>query len=334
MKRLKVGVIGLGAGEKHVEAYVEHPACEVVALCDFSEEKIRTIRQIYPSFKIVKDADEILKDRNIDIISVASYDNYHYEQVVKALDNEKHIFVEKPLCLYREEAVNLRKLLKNKPHLKFSSNLILRKSPRFQKLKEIIGKEELGNIYYLEGDYNYGRLDKLTDGWRGDIDFYSVVYGGGVHIVDLMLWLTNDSVEEVFSYGNKIATQKTKFKYNDLCVSVLKFKSGIIGKIACNFGCVFPHFHNFVVYGTTGTYINDFKYGRLIKSRNKEDKEYKVLENYTDIDKGALVNNFIDSILNKTTPEVSVEAVFKAMSVCFAMEESSNTSNKVKVKYL
>ncbi|UCH12240.1 MAG: Gfo/Idh/MocA family oxidoreductase [Candidatus Omnitrophota bacterium] len=334
MKKFKVGVIGLGVGEKHAEVYKSHPACKVVALCDFSEEKIKSIRPKYPSVKIVRDADEILFDKDINIVSIASYDNYHYEHVVKALNNEKHVFVEKPLCLYKEEGIKLRKLLKDKPHLKLLSNLILRKSPRFRLLKEMVQKGEFGDVYYIEGDYNYGRLYKLTNGWRGDVDFYSVVYGGGVHIVDLILWMTNDSVAEVFSYGNRMATKKTKFRHNDLCVSLLKFKSGMIGKVACNFGCVFPHFHNFIIYGTDATFINEFEHGRLIRSRDKEDKEYKIKENYKDIHKGELVKSFIESILNDSEAEVSLEDVFRGMSVCFAMEESAKTSRKVKVEYL
>jgi len=180
MEKYNVGIIGLGVGEKHIKGYQSHQSCEVVALCDFSEEKIRSVKRKYPFLKIVKDADEILLDEGINIVSIASYDNYHYEQIIKAIHNEKHVFVEKPLCLYKKEAVEIRKLLQSKPHLKLSSNLILRESPRFKLLKKMIQGGEFGNVFYVEGDYNYGRLHKLTDGWRGKIDFYSIVYGGGV----------------------------------------------------------------------------------------------------------------------------------------------------------
>ena len=81
---------------------------------------------------------------------------------------------EKPLCLFLDEAVQIADALRKRPDLKLSSNLILRCSPRFKELKARILDGELGEIYAIEADYNYGRIEKLTDGWRGKIDFYSV----------------------------------------------------------------------------------------------------------------------------------------------------------------
>ncbi len=147
------------------------------------------------------EADEILENDDIDIVSIASYDNFHYEHIIKALENNKHVFVEKPFCMYESEAVHIRSLLQAKPHLRLSSNLILRKYERFRQVKSILDEGQLGDIYYLESDYNYGRLNKITEGWRGQLDYYSVVYGGGVHIVDLLLWLIGEKVLELSSYS-------------------------------------------------------------------------------------------------------------------------------------
>lgn len=256
--KLKVGIIGMGVGESHIEGFQRHSGCEVVALCDFSDDKFRMCNEKYPHMKITMNDDDILQDTEIDIVSIASYDNYHYEQIIKALGNEKHVFVEKPLCMYESEAIEIREQIKSNPDLKLSSNLILRQSPRFLYVKNLIEEETFGELYYLESDYNYGRINKITDGWRGKLNFYSVVYGGGVHVVDLLLWLTGETIVEVFSYGNNISTKNSRFKYNDFVVSILKFKSGIVGKTACNMGCAFPHFHTLAVYGTKATFCKWF----------------------------------------------------------------------------
>ena len=206
MKRLRAGVIGLGVGEEHIAGYQSHPDCAVVALCDFSDEKLRTVGAKYPGIRLSSQAGEVLQDPEIDVVSIASYDNYHYEQIVQAINYDKHIFVEKPLCLYENEAAHIRALLEQKPSLKMSSNLILRMSPRFRLLKQMITNGEMGQLFYVEGDYNYGRFYKITDGWRGKIDYYSAVCGGGVHMVDLLLWLTRDRVVEVAAYGKAGST--------------------------------------------------------------------------------------------------------------------------------
>ena len=331
--KIKAGIIGLGVGEQHIFGYNQHPECEVVALCDFSPEKLKDVQSRHPNIKIVDNAKKILEDPEINVVSIASYDNYHYEQILMAIDNGKHIFVEKPLCLFAEEAQTIREKLDN-TKLKISSNLILRLSPRFQYVKTMLEQNQFGDIYYFESDYQYGRIQKLTEGWRGEIDFYSVVYGGGVHMVDLLLWLTNDTIEEVSSYGNNICTRNTPFKYNDMIVSILQFKSGAIAKVACNFGCVKPHFHSLSIFGTKATFVNGHKYAELFTNRNMNSKPKKITQEYPGIKKGDLLFNFIESILKNTHAIVCEEDIFKTMSVCFAIEKSVKTRNKVKVNYI
>ena len=333
-KTLRAGIIGLGVGEKHVAGYRAHPACAVVAVCDKASSKLSEVQAKYGIFKACSNPDQILEDPEIDIVSIASYDPDHYEQIVKAIQNEKHIFVEKPLCLYEQEAVHIRALLKSKPHLKMSTNFILRKSPRFQGIREKILNGFFGELFYAEGDYHYGRLEKITEGWRGQIDFYSVVYGGSVHLVDLLLWLSGDTVEEVFAYGNQIASRDSQFKYNDCVAALLKFKSGMIGKITADFGSARPHFHSLNIYGTQATFVNDLPNGKLFTSRDPKQAPQDVTEPYPGIEKGDLIYRFVDSIANQSSPEVSQEDVFRAMSVCFAIETSVKEKKPVRVEYI
>jgi len=334
MKKLKVGIIGLGVGEQHIAGYQQHQSCEIVALCDFSDKKLAMAKRKYPLMRITKNSNDILQDPLIDIVSIASYDNYHFEQIIEAIKHNKHIFVEKPLCLYENEAKKIRKALEEKPNLKISSNLILRMSPRFRELKKQIQKGKLGKLFYTEGDYNYGKLDKITKGWRGQIPYYSVVYGGAIHIIDLLLWLTEDSIIEVTAKGNNIASSDSTFKNFDLVVSILKFKSGLLGKVTSNFGCVYPHFHKISIYGTDGTFENGLTHAHLFKSRDPKMPADKIKTKYPGTHKGDLIYNFVDSIVNNAIAEVTKEDIFKAMSVCFAIEKAVNKSYSVKINYI
>ena len=71
-----------------------------------------------------------------------------------------------------------------------------------------------------KGDYNYGRFEKLTKGWRGKIPFYSVTQGGGIHMIDIMIWLLKSSPKEVFAIGNNLSSSNTNFKFNDNVVTL------------------------------------------------------------------------------------------------------------------
>lgn len=333
MHKLRVGIIGLGVGEAHIKGFQKHPLCEVVSLCDFDNLKLNYVREKYPQINVFSTADDILNDPAIEIVSIATYDNYHYEQVIKAITNNKHVFIEKPICLYEHEAIDIYKTLQKYPALKISSNLILRMTPRFLWLRNKIFNQELGEIFYIEGDYNYGRLHKITDGWRGKLPFYSGVYGGGIHLIDLFCWLTSDVIEEVLAVGNRIASKNSSFSNNDMVVALLKYKSGMIAKMAVNMGCVHPHFHNLNVYGTQATFINSSNHGLYYTSRNVEIEPQKITEAYPGSEKGDLIYNFVDSIINKHESTVSKKDVFDVMSVCFAIEKAVNTGISVKVNY-
>ena len=333
---MRAGIIGLGVGEKHIESYQGHPQCEVVALCDFSEEKISMVKNRYPGLKLTKKAEEILDDPEIDIVSIASFDNYHYEQIIQGLNNDKHLFVEKPLVLHPEEAKSIRKILNKKPSIRLSSNLNLRTTPRFIRLKEAVQSGELGRVYYLEGDYLWGRISKLTDGWRKEMDFYSIVHGAAVHMIDLILWIMEMKPLEVKGYGNRIATQNSGFKFNDFAVILMRFENGMIAKVSANGGCVHPHFHRMGVFGTKKTFSYDISGGKMIDSSDPNADIVALIEEYPATnERKKVITTFIDSILNTgTKPVVSCEEVFETLSVCFAAEKSIHENRSILVEYI
>ena len=332
--KLKVGIVGLGVGEAHIEGYHSHPQAQVTMLCDFCPQKMSMAKEKYPQMQVVENATQILTNPEIDVVSIASYDNFHFEQIQTAIDHGKHIFVEKPLCLFAEEATNIRKKLNENPHIKMSSNLILRKSPRFIDLKQRISQGELGEIFCVEGDYNYGRLHKITEGWRGELDFYSVIHGGGVHIVDLIMWLTQKKITKVAAMGTRISVKDSKFKFNDTVISIATFEDGSIGKISANFSCVYPHFHRLSIYGTNATFVNGIDQAQYYETRDPQTPPTLIDTKYPGVHKGDLIYSFIEAIVKDTSPEVSKDDILDAMSVCFAIEKASHLQQSVDVEYI
>ncbi len=334
MNTLRVGVIGLGVGRQHAEAYHVHPLCQVTALCDFSAEQRAWANREYPRAKVTACAEDLIDDPEVDVVSIASYDDYHFEQAARALRRGKHVFVEKPVCCAEDEARELRSLLAARPGLVLSSNLILRRCPRFRWLKGQLVEGRLGRLFYMEGDYNYGRLNKITDGWRGRIENYSVVHGGAIHLVDLVTWLSGERVTSVTARANRIASEGTDFRYNDLTVALLEFERGLLAKVSANFGCVCPHFHNVTVFGTAGTFVNGRQVGLLYESRDPNTAPEQVPQAYPGVHKGGLIAGFVDAIVGGRPPEVTAEEVFDTMSVCLAIEDAARSGKSVAVRYV
>lgn len=143
---INAGVIGLGVGESHAEAYIENPLSSLIAVADFDEKKQFTRGNV----EHFSDANAIIEHPDISLVSICSWDNFHADQICRCIENGKHIFVEKPLCLTFEEMVRIHDTLRANPNVRMSSNLILRRYPRFSKLKQEIESGSMGTVYYLE----------------------------------------------------------------------------------------------------------------------------------------------------------------------------------------
>jgi predicted dehydrogenase len=320
---LRAGVIGLGVGEQHIIGYDAHPACRTVAICDIDAARLAEVGARHPQCRRTADPDAIIADPDIDILSICSYDDAHGAQIVAALDAGKHVFVEKPLCVTRAELDSIRAAHARKPHLKLGSNLVLRRSPRFLDLRERIRSGAMGEVYLLEADYNYGRLHKLTDGWRGRVPNYSVMLGGGVHMVDLLLWLTGDRIEDVAAFGTGLATRDTTFKGDDTRIALLRFASGAIGKVAANFPCIYPHHHKIAVYGSKATFENSVEGALLFETREPGAAPTRIDTPYPGVAKHALIGGFVDSVLGKGPADVEAEEIFACMDVCLRIDEAA-----------
>lgn len=334
IKKLNVAIIGLGVGERHIAGYRSEERCMIKKLCDFNEEKINQISKKYPEYEFTIDPHQILNDPEIDLVSIASYDNFHADQVIKAIEKGKHVFVEKPICLYEKELIEIVNALNKNPKCKLSSNFVLRKSPQFKKVQNYIQKGDFGELYYIEGDYNYGRIHKLNNGWRGEIPFYSVMHGGGIHIIDLLTWISKNKVIEVIGIGNKIVSKNSNFKGLDMITSILRFENNVIGKVTANYGSVTPHYHKLSLYGTNATFVNNYDSGIIYRERENGNSKEEFKHFFENSKKSNVLTSFISSILENKPPDVSSKEVINVMSISLAIQKSLSTNNWEKVKYL
>lgn len=145
----RVGVIGCGYwGPNLIRNFVETPKSRVVAVADFSDERLTRIHTTYPQIQCVYDYHEFY-DMGLDAIIIATPPVTHYEIAKDVLNHNLHVFVEKPITLQSEQACELIDLAKEK-------NLVLMVGHAFefnvgvQKLKTMIDEGELGKIHYID----------------------------------------------------------------------------------------------------------------------------------------------------------------------------------------
>jgi len=328
-------VIGLGTGLHQARILSSYNYSDLVTICDFEKNKLSEVQSEFVNVRKTEDDKDILLDKNIDLVCIASYDEFHHKQIISSLNNGKHVYVEKPICLYLKDLKNIYEELKKFPNLNISSNMVLRTCPLFKKVREAIMSKKLGDVYHIEADYLWGRKEKIISGWRSKTKYYSIIHGAAVHMIDLVLWLTGKKPVSVKALGSNIIVSGTNQKHNDFSILLLEFEDKMSIKISAHGGGVHPHFHSLKIFGSKKTFIHDYGKTIWINSNNQnqnfinEDAPYPAKENRNQ----ALIS-FINHLINPTNKVlVPREDIFDSMCICFAAEESMKTGNSVPIKY-
>jgi predicted dehydrogenase len=331
---LGAAVVGLGVGEQHALAYRQLDRCAVRWVYDLDPQRLQRVLATLRQGAAADCLETVLHDAAVHVVSIASYDDAHYGQVRAALQAGKHVFVEKPLCRSLAELRAIKQTWEAGERLHLASNLVLRAAPLYQWLRGAIAAGELGDIYAIDGDYLYGRLHKITAGWRNSQEHYSVMQGGGVHLIDLMLWLTGQRPNMVSAVGNRLCTAGTAFRYNDFMAATFQFPSGLVGRITANFGCVHRHQHVLRVFGTTGTFIYDDCQARLHRSRDPSQAALPIDLSPFPPCKGALIPAFVQGIMQHAEPSAQTQHEFDVISACVAADAASASAAPVAVVYV
>jgi predicted dehydrogenase len=326
---LGVGVIGLGIGEVHAKAILDDERCRLEVVCDQNSDRLRQVADSFLDTRTTTSPLEVINDPAVSLVCIATFDDSHASLVVKALDHGKDVFVEKPLCISTEELKDIQGAIQRNPGCRVSSNLILRRAPRFIELKRRIDRGDLGHLYFIQGAYDYGRLHKITSGWRAAANNYSVMSGGGIHIIDLALWLSGQKVTNVVAFGNNISTRDSAFIGMDLVAATAQLTDGSVLQITANFGSVTPHHHLLRVYGTDGSFEQSHGSAEYMFSRDRQDAPEILTDNYPRVDKSALFLEFVSEILGQVPPSIPLHDTLHAMAVSLAVDESVRTGNSV-----
>jgi predicted dehydrogenase len=188
-KTVKIAVVGAGSiSESHLRSYKENPQAELYAICDLNEERARAKAEKYGIPNVYTDYNELLKDPNIDAISVCTWNNGHAPISIAALNAGKHVLCEKPLCKTVEEAVAVEEAVRSSGKT-LQVGFVRRYASNTRIVKEYIDNGEFGDIYYAKATC-IRRLGN-PGGWFSDIERSG---GGplidlGVHVIDLCWYL-------------------------------------------------------------------------------------------------------------------------------------------------
>jgi predicted dehydrogenase len=327
------GIIGLGVGQHHLAALLQDQICAQIRIWDKDPLRLEQVSRAYPAAIACHSEEEIIGAPDVQGVSICSFDDAHFRQVIDCMNAGQHIFVEKPICLRCEELIVIRKMFSQRRQVRLSMNMVLRTNGRFSEIRRNIRNGELGEVFSIEADYLWGRVEKLS-GWRSQVDGYSLVLGAGIHVVDLLLWLTGELPVEVKAMGNDIGNDGNGSDCASFVCALLRFPSGLVGKVTANGRAVHPHFHSLRVFGTKKTAWHSMSESVWISSKNYAAQTKAIDGDYPDhANKKYVIQSFLSDLTGDNKAVVSENDIFETMSVCFAIDKALETGGTVSVEY-
>jgi predicted dehydrogenase len=147
---IRVGLIGYGYwGPPVARNFYNLDGCELAIVSDRRPDALRRARQAYPNLHVTPDASEAFTSPNIDAVAVVTPVWTHYELAKAALENGKHVFVEKPFTSTAAQAKELIDLADRK-HLQIMVDHTFLFTGAVKKIRQLIQDGALGSLYYYD----------------------------------------------------------------------------------------------------------------------------------------------------------------------------------------
>ena len=223
MKKIRTAVVGAGIyGSHHINAYLNNEKTILTAVCDLNPEILEKVKKEY-NINTYTDLQELIDKENPDIISIATPDPYHYSPAEIAIRNGKDVLIEKPLATTEEECLKLIELAKEN-NVKIGVDFHKRWDPASINLKLELEKQDTGKI--VRGYVNMDDIIDVPVNWLPWSKNSSPAYFLGVHCYDLIRYLIEDEVDEVYAVGSKGILSGMGIDTYDNVQAILKFKGG------------------------------------------------------------------------------------------------------------
>jgi len=217
---VKFGVIGYGYwGPNVVRNLVGLEGSQVVAIADMSPAARTRAQKAYPGIRVTAEAEELLSSTEIDAIAVVTPVWTHYELVKAALENGKHVFVEKPFTSNAAQGEELINLAQQK-NLTIMVDHTFLFTGAVNKISQLLDEGTLGKLYYYDSTrVNLGLF-------QHDVN---VLWDLAPHDLSIMDYLIKTSPEAVVATG-----QNHLNGHEDVAFMTLYFPENVIAHINVN----------------------------------------------------------------------------------------------------
>lgn len=342
-KKFGIGIVGLGnISDIHAQAINHSDMGRVVAAYSSTDEKIQQFQKTYEGNGYTS-YQELLKDPEVDVVSICTPSGTHLDFGKAAAEAGKHVVVEKPIEVTLERARDLISSCEANG-VKLAVIYQSRFTPDAIRMKKAIENGDIGELLMVTASVKWFRdQEYYTDSpWRGTLklDGGGAVINQSIHTIDLLLWMLGE-IDVIQAFKGTFT--HPQIEGEDNAVASYRFKSGVIGTFIASTSIVPPFPRRIEVFGSKGTAVLDESTFRLLKSEDDLKKDGQE----TDATGGASplahfkfdphkdqFNGILEAINEDREPPVSGSDSLNSLAFVEGLYQSSDSGLQVSVDEL
>lgn len=315
---IPVGLVGVGGwGRQYVDILQKSDIFDLQVCFDTNKELLQSVCSTI-GCSPADSSEELLAVDGLQAVVIITPNHLHYVQCTEAIEQKKHVFVEKPIANTIEEAKKIYQVAKEN-NLIVSVGHNVRRRSEFRMMKKLIENGEIGGVVMVEANNSQPIGDGREKSWRLNKDTCpsGPLSQLGIHHIDTLRYLFG-KITGVKSY---LKNEYFKSEVPDTVLSVFSFKSGVLGYLGTNYVSE-PSF-TMRVYGTKCNLIVE---STTLYLQKKGKKKKVKTESVNTLEKQ--IKEFGECIINNREPEVGVKEAIENMAVVDAIMESAGKNGK------
>ncbi|WP_268627348.1 Gfo/Idh/MocA family oxidoreductase [Paenibacillus alvei] len=339
-KQISVGLVGLGRlGRQHADNLAHRiPNCKLMAVCSVIPEEVEEAQQELNVPYGYTNYEDMLRNQELDAIFIASPSSYHCEQIEQALEAGFHVFSEKPLGLYMEEALRVQKAVRKHPNQVFMLGFMRRYDRSYAYAKKQIEAGAIGEPVLIRC---YG-IDP-AQAMPGFMQFAKSNYSGGlfldmaIHDLDLARWYLGVEAERVWAIGGSHRyTELAELNDAETGAALVQFAGNKMGIFVAGRNCAHGYHIETEIIGTQGSLrigtVPEKNQVMILDDRGVvRECANGFLERFEQAYMDEAVE-FVQAILEGRQPKVTVEDGVLSTALGYACKESFESGHLVDVQ--
>jgi predicted dehydrogenase len=216
-----IGIVGYGYwGPNLVRNFASSESSRVVSVSDLDPAKLATCARRHPEIATTSDFTDLLRNPQIDAIAIATPVHSHYELALAALNAGKHVLVEKPLAQTSDQVRHLVDEADRRGLTLMVDHTFLY-TPAVEKIRELLLKDQLGEIYYYDSTRSSLGL------FQSDVN---VIWDLAVHDISIIQYLLDEDPIAVSATGSRHVTGSPE----NMAHITLFFESNCVAHVSVN----------------------------------------------------------------------------------------------------